>query len=91
LRVSGSVRLCDQAAGRLTLRISQKRLRAGRLRAAASSTRLVELASAGCRTLGFRFWVTGKLAGPGRYVFALRASDAGGASAAYVASHRTRR
>ena len=53
--------------------------------------RVVELATAGCRAIPFRFWVAGKLAGPGRYVFAVRASDAAGASADFVASHRTRR
>jgi hypothetical protein len=61
------------------------------VRAAVSSTRVVELATAGCRAIPFRLWVTGKLAGPGRYVFEVRANDAAGASADFVASHRTRR
>jgi hypothetical protein len=66
-------------------------MRGGRVLAAKTSVEPVELAQNGCRTVEFRFWVTGKLAGPGRYVLWLRARDAEGASNAMTASHRTRR
>ena len=85
------MRLCDDSTRTLTLRLSQRRTRGGLVLASTSHERLVELGADGCHRFGFRFWVTGRLAGPGRYVFLLRASDGGSWSAPFSVSHRTRR
>jgi hypothetical protein len=91
LRLTGSLRLCDDSPGKLVLRTTQRTTLRGRVRASSTFVRLVEPTANGCVRLGFHSSLKGRLAGRGLYVLELRARDSDGAVGAFRASRRIRR